>query len=31
MSTKSIWDSEHNWQYKARGTEEAESRFPGAR
>ena len=28
MSTKSIWDSEHNWQYKARGTEEAEIEIP---
>ena len=27
-STKTIWESEHNWQYKARGTEEAEIDIP---
>ena len=27
-STKSVWDSDHNWQYKARGTEEAEIEIP---
>ncbi|MYC06562.1 MAG: mycofactocin system GMC family oxidoreductase MftG [Chloroflexi bacterium] len=28
MSTKSIWDSEHNWKYTARGTSEAELEIP---
>ena len=28
MSTKSVWESDHNWQYKARGTEEAEIEIP---
>ena len=28
MSTKSIWDSDHNWQYTARGTSEAEIEIP---
>ena len=28
MSTKSIWDSDHNWQYTARGTGEAEIEIP---
>ena len=28
MSTKSVWDSDHNWQYTARGTEEAEIEIP---
>ena len=27
-STKSIWDSDHNWQYKARATEHAEIDIP---
>ena len=27
-STKPIWDSEHNWQFTARGTEEAEIEIP---
>ena len=27
-STKSIWDSDHNWQYTARGTDEAEIEVP---
>ena len=27
-STKSIWDSEHNWKYTARGTEETEIEVP---
>ena len=31
MSTKSIWDSEHNWQYTARGTSEAEIEIPRGR
>ncbi len=30
-STKSIWDSEHNWQYTARGTSEAEIEIPRGR
>ena len=28
MSSKSIWDSDHNWQYTARGTSEAEIEIP---
>ncbi len=28
MSTKSVWDSDHSWQYMARGTEEAEIEIP---
>ena len=28
MSTKSVWDSDHNWQYRARATEEAEIEIP---
>ena len=28
MSTKSVWDSDHSWQYRARGTEEAEIEIP---
>ena len=31
MSSKSIWDSEHNWQYTARGTSEAEIEIPRGR
>ena len=27
-STKGIWDSDHNWQYMARGTDEAEIEIP---
>ena len=27
-STKSIWESEHNWKYRARGTDEAEIEIP---
>ena len=27
-STKGIWDSDHNWQYTARGTDEAEIEIP---
>ena len=30
-STKSVWESEHNWQYTARGTEEAEIEIPRGR
>ncbi len=30
-STKSIWDSEHNWQYTARGTDEADIEVPRGR
>ena len=28
MSTKSVWDSDHNWQYRAKATEEAEIEIP---
>ena len=28
MSTKSVWDSDHNWQYRARATDEAEIEIP---
>ena len=28
MSTKGVWDSDHNWQFTARGTEEAEIEIP---
>ena len=28
MSTKSVWDSDHNWQYTARGTSEADIEIP---
>ena len=28
MSTKSVWESEHNWQYTARGTSEADIEIP---
>ena len=28
MSTKSVWDSDHNWQFMARGTEEADIEIP---
>ncbi len=31
LSTKSIWDSDHNWQYTARGTSEAEIEIPRGR
>ena len=30
-STKSIWDSAHNWQYTARGTSEADIEIPRGR
>ena len=30
-STKSVWESDHNWQYRARGTEEAEIEIPRGR
>ena len=30
-STKSIWESDHNWQYTARGTSEAEIEIPRGR
>ena len=28
MSTRSVWDSDHNWQYRARATDEAEIEIP---
>ena len=28
MSTKSVWDSDHNWQYRARATDQAEIEIP---
>ena len=28
MSTKSVWDSDHNWQYRARATDTAEIEIP---
>ena len=28
MSTKGVWDSDHNWQYRARGAGEAEIEIP---
>ena len=28
MSTRSVWDSEHNWQYRARATDQAEIEIP---
>ena len=31
MSTKSVWDSDHNWQYRARATDAAEIEIPRGR